>query len=270
MKKIILILIIISISGCIELEEPTEPAFKSNGELLTMYVLDVGQGDSIILHSQNSTALIDAGDTNKYPIISSKLEELNVGELDYIFLTHHHQDHLGSMRPVLTDYKVNLFVDTASFYSTKSYETLMDTVSEENIPYRITSTGETYKFDKNILITVLNPSEPNSNPNDDSIVLKIQAGDQVFLLMGDYENEETISVDCDVLKVGHHGSRNANSKDFLITSSPDISIISLSSDNSYGLPDEEVVGYLDLNSDLYQTTSGTITVVTDGSTSWVE
>lgn len=264
MKYLLLILIILT-SGCIEVE-PLQDIEKST---LTMTVIDVGQGDSILLEFPTHTMLIDAGTPSSYDQISQVLESKNIGTIDYLVLSHHHQDHYGSMLPILTDYKVNQFWDTTSYYSTSGYEKVVNEVSSQNIPTASIETGDHF-YIEGATIDILNPTTTSSNPNDESIVMLITVGSQKFLLMGDAENEEEYPTDCDVLKVGHHGSRNANDPDFLSEATPSISIISVGESNSYGLPDEEVVTTLDYYGDLYQTTSGTITVHTDGTTSWVE
>jgi competence protein ComEC len=135
----------------------------------------------------------------------------------------------------------------------------------------------------NALITILAPNSASySDTNDYSIVLLVEFEDVRLLLTGDagvlseremleYASRNGINLDCNILKVGHHGSRTASSEAFISAVRPEHAIVMVAKENSYGLPDEDVIERLErYGSTIYMTKdySDILLVIDDGSYSF--
>lgn len=133
--------------------------------------------------------------------------------------------------------------------------------------------GREYTFDGNVLVRFLSPVKNYSDANENSIVVQLAYGKNRFLFMGDAEEKAERDIlaagydlECDVLKLGHHGSYTATSLDFLRRADPVYGVISCGRDNSYGHPHAETLAKLeDEDVQVYRTdTMGTIRAVSDG------
>ena len=157
--------------------------------------------------------------------------------------------------------------------NTVMYEKLLEAVEKKNRKVKNGRAGITIAKDeeKDFSAKIIAPVEINEkNLNNSSVMIIIDYKESTFLFTGDAEKEElkTVKADvtADVLKVGHHGSRNANPEFFLKKVSPQIAVISCGVDNDYGHPHKETLKYLEkLNCEVYRTDKdGTVTVYTDG------
>ncbi|MCC4772024.1 MBL fold metallo-hydrolase [Methanosarcina sp. DH2] len=244
-------------------------------ENLTVHFLDVGQGDSILLKYNGKAMLIDAGERNQGSGVSAYLHENDISSIDYVVATHPHSDHIGGMGEVLNSFQVGLFIDSGFPHTSKTYENMLITIDEKDIPFDVAEKGEEIEFDPAVDVEVLNPGpEYSDEPNENSVVLKVIYGEVSFLLMGDagLETEEKLidsghDLDSDILKVGHHASGSGSGETFISAVSPEISVIEVGSGNDYGHPHTEVIERLQKASMVYRTDlDGSIVVTTDGST----
>jgi beta-lactamase superfamily II metal-dependent hydrolase len=244
-------------------------------ENLTVHVLDVGQGDSILLEHGDDTMLIDSGEIGKGNEVVTYIKSEGIKSLDYVVATHPHSDHIGGMSVILNDFPIGHFVDSGYAYSSKTYENMLTTIDKKNIPFETPKRGDKINFTSGVDVQVLNPGGTyfTDDINQNSVVLKVTDGKITFLLMGDAgieaENEimkDGYNVDADILKVGHHGSRTASGAPFISAVSPDISVIEVGAENDYGHPHQNTLDRLHQVSKVYRTDlDGTITVTTDGS-----
>ncbi len=252
------------------------PALSGN---LTVHVLDVGQGDAILLQSPaGRTMLVDAGPIGSDPEVLAYLDAYGVRSLDIAVATHPDADHIGGMAAVLEAVPVRQFVDAGYPHTTETYENMLVTIDRQDIPYRTPTRGDTLAWDPAVRVAVLNPPETfHDETNENSVVLRVSYGTVDILLMGDAESavEQEImneAVDSEILKVAHHGSASSTSEAFLDAATPEVSIISVGSGNSYGHPAAETIQRLEqAGSTVYRTDqAGTISVVADGRTYWIE
>lgn len=243
-------------------------------ENLTVHFLDVGQGDSILLEYNGKAMLVDAGERNQGSGISAYLHEHDISGIDYVVATHPHADHIGGMDEILNGFQVEHFVDSGFPHTSKTYENMLITIDEKNIPFEVAKKGEEIEFDPAVDVEVLNPGpEYSSELNENSVVLKVSYGEVSFLLMGDagLETEENLmnagyDLDSDILKVGHHASRSGSGEKFISAVSPEISVIEVGAGNDYGHPHPEILERLQKVSRIYRTDlDGSIVVTTDGS-----
>lgn len=225
-----------------------DAADKSN--TLEICFIDAGQAESVlVVNPDGDFMLIDAGANSSEANVLKYLEERGVDELEYLVLTHPHEDHIGSADAVLDEYSAkkvlmpNVATNTSSFERViEALEKAKDTEVEAPFP------GDTYNFGE-CLLTVFSPENPDGiNLNDASIVMKLEWGESSVLFTGDAEKKiekkllsSDFDLDCDLLDMGHHGSSTSSCEEFLKAVSPDIAVISCGVGNDYGHPHIETL-----------------------------
>ncbi|HEY4817173.1 MAG TPA: DNA internalization-related competence protein ComEC/Rec2 [Candidatus Acidoferrum sp.] len=242
------------------------PPVWSAGKL-ELSVLDVGQGDSLFVVSPHGkTLLIDGGGAfggfggqNNHGIdpgeeaVSPYLWSRGFQNLDVVALTHAHQDHLGGLAAILENFRVGrLWIGRE--VSSPALAKVEQLARDRKIPIEHESRANSFAWD-NVEGSFFWP-EPSSTPpspaakNDDSLVLKLRYEDRAVLLPGDAEKEaerQMLSdngqgdLQAEVLKIGHHGSRNSTTAEFLAAVKPRLAIISVGEDNPYGHPNAELL-----------------------------
>lgn len=252
------------------------------------YFIDIGQGDSILLAKDGHYALVDAGESlepsehESLKAIKSRLNTLGVKKLDFLLVTHQDYDHIGSAEQILKDYDVEVFYDNGVEHTSATYEKLMQYVLDNDINYTQIREGDIIKSPwENVTIDVLSPPQDliytgkSPDINENSIILKITYGKVSYLLTGDagrkaekYILSEYYSseINSDILKAGHHGSRESSTSDFLNAVSPDIIVISAGNGNDYGHPHTAALKrFVKYTDKIYRTDlDGDILAATDG------
>ncbi len=250
---------------------------------LHVYFLDVGQGDAILVVAPDGRQiLVDGG-----PSPTALLNELGAvlpfwdRSLDLVMLTHPDADHMTGLVVLPQRYRIGQVLDVPQSDLAQDAGPWLEGLRSAAIPRRYAQRGSTLPLG-DLLITVLNPApEPLtgtvSDDNNNAIVLRLEYGRVSLLFTGDVEREaeETLiatgaPLRADVLKIGHHGSNSATSAAFVTAVSPQVAIISVGADNSFGHPHpavlERLAGIEVLRTDL----DGRIEVVSDGETMWVK
>lgn len=260
-----------------ELAEPTEPTV-AQGELL-VDVIDVGQGQSILLCTQEKAVLIDAGENGQGAVVCQWLAQRGVTELDLAIGTHGHSDHIGGMDEVMSSLPVAEFwmgaMPEKLVPSTKTYLSVLEQLDIGRIPYREPEAGTTYDLGCGGELTVLGPLGEPEDLNNCSLVCRVDFGDVSFLFCGDAEEPEEAlilrsgaDVDADVLVLGHHGSSSSTSNTFLKAVSLQLAAISCGKDNDYGHPHSSTIRKLKNGGITYRRTdlNGSISFLTNGKT----
>ena len=247
---------------------------------LTVYYVDVGQGDCELLESDGEYLLIDAGgDGDHNGAVVDFLDQLGVEKLDYVIATHPHADHIQEMDDVINAYEVGTFYLPDVTTTTATFERMLDALDSRSVNVISPQPGDSFTLGS-CTAQVLGPVEIDEDDlNSNSIVLRVTCGDTAFLFTGDCtaEEEEDIlgwlgsnpsALAADVLKLGHHGSSTSTSAEFLEAVSPTYAVISCGVDNSYGHPHWETMEALEgIRAEIYRTdTMGTITARSDGQT----
>lgn len=246
---------------------------------LSVYVFDVGQGDSIFVDDANGNQiLIDGGPDSTILTRLGTVMPFYDHSIDMLILTHPHADHVDGLVEVLKRYRVGQVIESGAAYPTPAYQEWHRLLIEKHIPVTIARAGEKIIFDTNGAITVLAPLENDqgktfSHIHDSMIVSRLDYGGASMLLTGDMEaslEKKLIfyqaPLDADILKVGHHGSKTSSSDELLAAVSPKAAIISVGKNNRYGHPNQEVVDRLNsLRIPVYRTdTDGTIVLHSNG------
>lgn len=238
---------------------------------LRVTVLDVGQGDAILVQTPNDkTMLVDAGDTDAGPVILSGLKNRGVAALDVGVVSHPHADHIGGWKTVLSQVPVYTFCDAGYPATTKTYETMLSTIDAKDIRYVTPTAGQTIEIDPEVRVTVLSPDGRNAGDiHDNMLVLRLEYGETSFVLTGDMNEDlegDLAWAPATVLKVGHHGSSTSTSAGFLAQTKPSVAVISVGTGNSYGHPTAAALGRLAASGAIVYRTDrdGDITVTSDG------
>jgi competence protein ComEC len=242
---------------------------------LRVSVLDVGQGDSILIQSPaGKTMLIDAGPSDAGSRVVADLKAKGITSLDAAVASHGDADHIGGYQAVLSQFPIAHFYDPGYPDTTSTYEKLLTTIDQKSIKYTTPTAGQTIDLDPTLTIDVLSPDGKNvGGTNDNMLVLRLSYGRTSFLLAGDMPDtlEQRILSTLQptmVLKVGHHGSKTSSSAAFLNVIKPEVAIISVGAGNSYGHPSAETLTRLQaVGAKVYRTDmAGTVMVTTDGNT----
>ena len=232
-------------------EVATDP--NKDGELLEIHIIDIGQGDSALIRHKDSTILIDTGPRKSEYFLKNYLEKNGVDSIDFVILTHPHEDHIGGAATVLGNFKVDKLLLTDLEATNYTFENLLDSIEENDIDAEIPALGDEYEIG-DISFKILAPITTTDEANNMSLVVKFTFGDTDFLFTGDAEKDVEAELlerypekelDCDFLKVGHHGSNTSSSAEFLEAVSPKIATISCAYDNDYGHPHGEVLARLE-------------------------
>lgn len=242
-------------------------------KILNVHIIDVGQGDSILIQSDNRYMLIDAGERDKGRLVINYLESLGVKKLDYLIGTHPHSDHIGGLADVIRSFEIGKIIMPNVVHTTRTFENVLDAIADKGLRITKPTVGNEFTIGTAAFVIIAPNSADYNNLNNYSVGIKLINGENSFIFTGDAEIESEneilkngISLDTDVLKLGHHGSSTSSSKNFLDALSPSISIISAGEGNQYGHPHVEILQtHKDRNIKLYRTDKqGTIILESDG------
>lgn len=216
---------------------------------LTVHVIEVGQGDSILIQSPGGkTMLIDAGDDND--LAQNYLNNLNIDHLDVVLVTHPHLDHIGGLSGIVQAYQINQIIMPRYMTTTKAFENLLNAVKSKGLTITPAKAGLSFDLGEGVDVECLAPHRDKYNDeNDYSVVVKITYGVVSFLLTGDAQAEsENDMVEygkqklkSTVLKVGHHGAKTSTTERFFDAVSPEVAVISVGNDNKFGHPSPPVI-----------------------------
>lgn len=273
---ILFIITTISILGFFKYKKLTysKNSFINNSNKIEVHYIDVGQGDSILIKVNNKNILIDSGSKKSSSKIFSHLRKENIKKFDYIIATHPHEDHIGNMDKILDKYTVSNFYAPKKLSNTTYFKSMVKSLKRKNLKINIANSDKTIDLGLNCYGKFLAPKNTTyDNINNYSAVLKICYKDSIFIFTGDAEclSEDEIldkykNLQCDVLKLGHHGSSTSTSDNFLDQLSPKIAIISCGKNNRYGHPSKKTIKKLKKRKiRTYRTDiDGTIILTSDG------
>lgn len=247
--------------------------------LLTVTVLDIGQGDAIFIKAPNGAQfIIDGGPADnlvsKLPTVMPFFDR----SIDGIMVTNPDTDHYSGFLSVLGRYWVGKVVEAGTKSDTPTYAALEKSIIEHNIVKTIARRGMRIVLDREhgVYIQILFPDRDVSDlsSNDGSIVAKLMYGDTSVMLQGDSPakiEQYLLSIyskdlDADILKLGHHGSKTSTLPDYVKAVSPKYVVASLGKGNRYGHPHQKTIDTLSkLNIPFLRTDKdGSVTFVSDG------
>lgn len=254
---------------------------------LHVWVLDVGQGDAILLRTPaGRTVLIDGG-PGATPLLNGVGARIPFWQrsLDMVVLTHPHQDHMMGLPELLNRYSVAQVVQT-EFSPTLGLQTEWTRLlKSKGVAVHYAKRGERISFEgePDLWLDVLNPAASRAASQADdinsSIVLQLRYGPLSMMLEGDVQTKAEAEIvqyaganlRSAVLKVGHHGSSTSSSAPFLAMTAPKVAIISVGAGNKFGHPTIQTLNALQqAGAAIYRTDqNGAVEVIADKSRVWV-
>ncbi len=230
--------------------------FSGEKKEFQIQVLDVGQGDGILIQSKDGeNFFVDGGSTDvkqvgKYRILPC-LKARGVQRIDVWFVSHCDEDHINGLVEVLEgEYPVECVVFSAYVVQEENYETLLELAKEKGCRILYLKEGQQIKT-KTLCFTQCANMEmtDGDDKNAASMVLLLESGNFRGLLTGDIgkEQEEKLSDLGEITwyKAAHHGSKESNTENFLQELKPEIATISCGENNRYGHPAKEAVLHME-------------------------
>lgn len=301
MKKILLLLVLaFLIMGCgkkekegqlavratpmAEKQEPTDapeelvlltptltPTPTSEPEM-TVHFIDAGQGLSVLVRSGKHSLIYDGGGKDSVTNVVSYLEKQQVKEIDYLISSHYDEEHLSGLIDCLDAFDVKEVIGSDYAEDSDIYRTFERAVFDEGLVIKAPKVGKEFELGTG-KFTILAAAKNNDAKSENSIVIKIENGDNSFILTGDADGnvekemcDSELILKADVLCVSQHGSASATTSEFLEKVAPKYAIISCGEENQYGYPDKETMDRLEtMKIDVYRTDlQGSIIVTSNG------
>jgi len=251
---------------------PTEETFlpDSGDHTLRMLFIRAGKADCIILEADGLTYLIDTGEDLSVPQILAGLAYMETESIEAVFLTHTDKDHIGGWNAVRQAYPIGTLYTAVQMEAPEIYERLA-----EDIPHKLLSAGESAAIGKEGLYldtlcpVLLYPDEENNN----SLVLRLDCGEETILFTGDMKEAEEADLlatgydlDCTILKVPYHGRKDGTGSAFLEACTPEIAIICSDTKTDPDTAHKKVLERLRAHGEVFRTEDADLgwLVTTDG------
>lgn len=217
----------------------------ADGSPLAIHIQDVGKADSIFIECNGHYMLVDGGTADRGRQVCSYLKSRGVHSVDCVVNTHPDSDHIGGLKDVLEKFRVSRYLSPslppALIPKSTEYLEVQATLRRTQLKEEHPAAGSSF-FVGPMRVSVLGPVTTGTSTNNNSIVLRLSFGKTNFLLMGDAEKEEEMSLldsgtdlSATVLKIGHHGSDTSSTEAFLRAVKPKYAAISVG-DDSNNLP----------------------------------
>ncbi len=214
---------------------------------LTLYFIDVGQGDAILAVSPEGHAmLVDTGPGASSESLDKALRATRIKSLQMLVLTHVHQDHIGGVAAALRRCRVREVWTNATPFTSLNERDCMHALQRQRLQPRPWPLGEPKHLGASVRVEPLRLDPPlpgDTSENNNSLALRLVYGRTRVLLCADQEQrardallQDGAGVDADVLKVAHHGSQNGLDMQWLRRVSPRYAVISVGQDNPWGHP----------------------------------
>ncbi len=253
-------------------------AATATGNKLRITYINVGQGDSALIHGPDGFAvLIDGGPPAAAPTVLAVLAAQGVTNLDLILASHNDADHIGGLveileasQPQVVAVWYNGYPTTSDLFTEFATAAALDGAPLQSIQYPASANWGAAQ------VSILHPPPGMSEPftqNNASVVALVSYGSKKFLFTGDLEAEGEAQIlgrgaplAAEALKIAHHGSDTSTTLDFLLAVHPTDALISVGGNNSFGHPDPEVLQRLDAAGvEVWRTDqNGTIWLESDG------
>ncbi len=205
----------------------------------------------------------DVGESTLLPYILDR----GYKKIDFIFISHFDQDHIGGIFTILEEFKVQRIFISKQEENSENYQKFLKKVKEKNIPVSIVKKGDVINIENNLSFDILWPRDEQieeNKINNNAIVMKLRYKKFSMLFTGDIEEiaekeivsiyENTDILKSSILKIAHHGSKTSTTEEFLKLVDPRIALIGVGKNNLFGHPSDEVIKRLEeINVKVYRT-----------------
>lgn len=237
-------------------KEITSDFISDDQTSLKVYFFDVGQADSMLIQNNGENMLIDAGNNEDGEMLVNNLKILGIEKIDYLVGTHPHEDHIGGMDDIINSFEIGKIYMPNVSTNTKTFEDVIDATKNKNLQIETPKAGDNFTIGK-VSCEVAYVGSDKENLNLSSIIIKMKYNNLSYLFTGDTEADVENKIDfgkINILKVAHHGSDTSSSEKFVNETAPEVAIISVGKDNSYGHPSNEIIKrYEKVGSKIYRT-----------------
>ncbi len=248
---------------------------SKKSEDLLIHFIDVGQADCILIDLPgDNEILIDAGNKSDADTIINYIKNQSIDDIEYLILTHFHEDHIGSAPEIINKLKIEKIYMPDTTTDTQIYKDTIKAITDNSIESVKAKGGTKILNAGNVIFEILAPNSMwYSEMNEFSVVTKLVYGNTSFLFTGDAESVSELemvragyNLNVDLLKVGHHGGETSSSQIFLDSVTPSYAVISVGKDNSYGHPHQKALDRLiSSGAKIYRTDEqGTIVATSNG------
>lgn len=218
---------------------------------LTMDVIDVGQGLSLLFESDGAYMLYDGGDREYSSKVVSYLKQKGIEELSYVVASHYDSDHLNGIVGAMNVFEVEHVIRPDYTTDTRVFESFTELLAENEIEQIDPQAGSQFMLG-NTIVTILAPNDSGYDDiNDYSVCLRLDCGETSVIVTGDATQLSELEMiaaghelDADILVAGHHGSDTSTCEEFLNAVSPGTVVISCGEENQYLHPSQEVMELL--------------------------
>lgn len=238
------------------------------------YFFDVGQADAAVVMTRDSCILIDAGSNSSAAHLTEKLRAAGVERIDLAIFSHAHEDHIGGGDSVIDEFEVDRILMPQSETYSATLDRLCSAAERKGVTIDYTEAVGTLTVGE-LTVDIL-PTLPNTeDENEASAIIKVRYGNTAAIYTGDAgaESEQYLlsalgrdALDCDILKVGHHGSDTSSCSEWIDALSPAFAVISCQRGNEYGHPSYNVLRRLqNVGATVCRTDrDGSILLISDG------
>lgn len=242
---------------------------------MRVQVLDVGQGQCVLIRSGTHLAVVDCGGDhyeNAGGIAADCIQATGRSSIDLLIVSHYHADHANGIPELLDRVHVKEITLPDTEEGSALRQRILEQVQQENIPVRFVREDTRLPFGEDTMFTVYPPLGGGEDTNELGLTVLCSTGDYDVLLTGDMGasmEKELVSYtalpDVELMVAGHHGSKYSNSKLLLDTVRPDVVVFSVGGDNHYGHPTQEAMDrFLSVGAQLYRTDlNGTVTITVE-------
>ena len=189
--------------------------------------LNVGKADAILLRIDGQGFMIDTGTESAPPMLAAGMNLMGLDSVNGIFITHTDSDHVGGLSRFVEEYPVETVYTSSISADWDKVERLRG-----DVPRTALDPGQVVACGDGVWFEVLGPVRYNPRDDNNSLVLRLRVNGATLLFCGDMMVDEEKSLmyagmdlDCDLLKVGHHGKKDASSESFLQEASPSVAVI---------------------------------------------
>ncbi len=241
---------------------------------LKVQVLDVGQGQSVLIRSGTALALVDCGGDryeNAGDIAADHIQSAGYSAIDLLVISHYHSDHANGVPELLDRVDVKEIALPDVEEDSDLRKRILEQAEEQDIRVRFVSEDLELPFGRDTTLTIY-PPMGGSETNELGLSVLCSAGDYDVLLTGDMgvsAEKKLVAYaglpDVELMVAGHHGSKYSNSQFLLETVRPDAAVFSVGGDNNYGHPTPEAMErFRAVGAKLYRTDlNGTVTVTVE-------